>query len=375
MGLNNELFFKPPSPDEIEITLIGTGGGYGEAVVVKLNTNVWAIIDSCINPSTKKPLTIEYLENIGVDVSKEVKYVICTHWHDDHIRGLSTVLEKCKEAKFCMPSVNDKAKFLTYVNLEYEKARKGSLSSLKEFKDCLRIVQERLKQPKRLKIDLAIYQADFEFQKESSCKIELYALSPSEAVITHFDKELSDLINNFDLSKKSIPEKSANEKSSVLLFKYGSFSAILGADLEVSSKLDEGWFDILNNSEVRKGKSIIYKIPHHGSSNGYNQDIYENLFEQNAILKLSPWNRRNKLPEAEMLDKYKKHSKEIFITSHVKIANNSKKRDKNTNKLIKLFSRKLNEIKFDEGIVRTRHSLLEGSQPITETYGSAFKIE
>ncbi|MBG7610690.1 MBL fold metallo-hydrolase, partial [Polaribacter sp. BAL334] len=120
-------FFYPPLADEIEISLIGTGGGYGESVIVKLNLSEWAIIDSCINPNSGKSLPLEYLEKIGVDYKTQVKFVICTHWHNDHILGISEVLKKCEMAKFCMPDVHNRDKFLLLVALDSKKDKLGSI--------------------------------------------------------------------------------------------------------------------------------------------------------------------------------------------------------------------------------------------------------
>lgn len=373
MGLDKKIFCQPDK-DEVEITLIGTGGGYGESVLLKINQGEWVIIDSCINPVTKSPLPLEYLQNIGVDYKREVKFVICTHWHDDHILGLSEILKECQSAQFCMPTVNDSGKFLHYVGLDASKSKKGSISSFIEFQRCIEILQDRTNVPmKRMKSDLVLYQNNFRLSDGTLKRIELFSLSPSESVITKFDKELSQLFKQFSLPKKSIPEKSPNDKSAVIYFRYGEFSAMLGADLEVSDENNEGWHDIHRNSVVRQGKSGIYKIPHHGSSNGYNNSIYSDLIETDAILQLSPWNRNNKLPQLDMLQTYRSHSKNLFITSPVAVSEKPKKRDKNTTKLISLFSRKLTEVKFNEGIVRTRQSLIS-DKVSTETYGAAFSI-
>ncbi|MFP4844289.1 MBL fold metallo-hydrolase [Winogradskyella sp. PE311] len=374
MGLNDE-FFTLPSNDEIEVTLFGTGGGYGESIVIKINNDEWVIIDSCINPKSKIPLALNYLKKIGVNLSRDVKYVICTHWHNDHVKGLSNILRVCKNAVFCMPSVSDTKKFLKLVNLDYSKIEKGSISSFNEFKDCLDLINQRKsKTIRRLKSDLVIYSDEMILSNHSKIKVELFSLSPSEAVILNFDKEISTLFRDFNLSKKLVTEKSPNDKSAAIYFKYGDFSALLGADLEISKKEDEGWKDIYNNSVVIKNKSIIYKIPHHGSSNGYEKTIYEGLIEPNAITKFSPWNSGSKLPRPEMVDKYKGHSDKVYITSPIKLNNKSKKRDKSIEKIINLFSRKLIEVKFEEGIVRSRHSILDPDNIKVETFGNAFKV-
>ena len=185
--------------------------------------------------------------------------------------------------------------------------------------------------------------------------------------------ELSELIKSYRPSKRSIPEKSANEKSIVLLLKYKEYSTLLGADLEVNYIDDEGWHDIVNNSQVPMKKSLVYKIPHHGSENGYDKDIFETLVENNAYLKLSPWNRNKKLPQPEMIDVYKGHTDKLYITSAIKFPNKQKNRPKSEEKLINLFSKKVSEVKFDYGIIRTRHNLINDSITL-DLDGNAFQI-
>lgn len=367
-------FFQPPNKDEVEITLFGTGGGYGESVLVKLGGS-WIIIDSCINPRTGIPLSIDYLTKIGVDASENVKLVVCTHWHNDHILGLARTLEECKNARFVMPAVNDTKKFLQYVRLDYEKIKKGSESSTREFNECVEIVSKRAyKNIIRASSDKIIFSEKHIVESGKTILFELFALSPSEAVVSHFDLELSNLMADFKLSKVVVPEKSANEKSVALLIRSNEFSAILGADLEVGSKDDEGWKDIIKNSNSINSKAILYKIPHHGSINAYSEEIFNQLIDENAILKLTPWNRKNKLPEIQMVEKYKNHSNEVFITSSLDtLASKPKKRDKGLEKIAKRFSRKLTLMRFSEGIVRSRRNLESGEINVS-TYGNAFKV-
>ncbi|MBG7610700.1 hypothetical protein IU405_00370, partial [Polaribacter sp. BAL334] len=165
-----------------------------------------------------------------------------------------------------------------------------------------------------MKRDLVLYQNIFDIEGKQVSS-SLFSLSPSDSVIQNFDHEIATLLDGFKLSKKTIVNKSANEKSSVILFKYDDFTALLGADLEVTDNPEEGWRDICNNSVLINGKSIIYKIPHHGSSNAYNKELFEKLVEKDAILKLSPWNRNSKLPTDKMLLKYREHSPKVYITS------------------------------------------------------------
>lgn len=94
------------------VSLIGTGGGYGESVVVQLGMNNWMVVDSCIDPVTKESLPLEYLKSLGVHIETEVKLIVCSHWHNDHILGIDKLLEECKSATLAFAVTSDKAKFL-----------------------------------------------------------------------------------------------------------------------------------------------------------------------------------------------------------------------------------------------------------------------
>ena len=95
-----------PRPDEIEVSLLGPG--YGESVVVHLGDGEWMVVDSCTG-SDGEPAALEYLNGIGVDPGSSVKMIVATHWHDDHTRGMSRIVEECTSARFCCaPALRDK---------------------------------------------------------------------------------------------------------------------------------------------------------------------------------------------------------------------------------------------------------------------------
>ena len=92
--------YSTPQNDEIEVSLFGPG--YGECVVVHLGDGSWIVVDSCINPATKRPVALDYFDQLGVNVHAQVEAVFPTHWHDDHIRGLSTIVAEAVSAKVCL---------------------------------------------------------------------------------------------------------------------------------------------------------------------------------------------------------------------------------------------------------------------------------
>src|SRR5688572_29738807 len=115
---------SPPGADEFEITVLGTGGGYGESIVIHLGNGSWMIIDSCKSPFSPLALPIEYLRKLGVNTNDQVKIILSTHFDDDHIHGLSNVVQECASAKWFISRLVDHQKFLRLVGLEYKKAEK-----------------------------------------------------------------------------------------------------------------------------------------------------------------------------------------------------------------------------------------------------------
>lgn len=355
----------------IEINLIGTGGGYGESLLIHLCNGEWIVIDSCIDPNTRTSLPLIFLRERSVDL-KKVKLIICTHWHDDHIGGISTLLEFCSKAKFSFARVNDLKKFLQFVSLDYQKLKSAaSNSSTIEFNRCLELLQNSKRTAVFASIDRLLY--------SSMCheyNAEVYALSPSDKCSQIFDEEISQLIKDYGPTNKKLTKYSPNERSVVILLCCGSEVALCGSDLEVNQDQELGWLDIINNSLVANkfGKAGYIKIPHHGSKNGYLDKIWNVLVKKNPIGTMTPWNRKTKLPEREMVEKYKALTSKLFITSQINLGNKPKKRDSKITKMIKEFNPTLREIKYHYGVVTTKFEIGSKEESRNGLTGTAIEL-
>lgn len=357
-------------PNIAEINLLGTGGGYGESLVIHLANNKWIVVDSCRDPNSKESLPLKFLNEKGIDLNN-VKLVLCTHWHDDHIRGISELLKECPNAIFSTSKVTDKKKFLQIVGLEHQKKKfSASNSSTKEFQACLEIIKERGDPLKLSEVDKNLYSTSFKDQD-----IKVYSLSPSDYSTRLFDLELSELMSEYTSSNKKIPNQSLNDRSVVLLLELGSHSALLGADLEVKSNQNLGWLDIINNSQTVKTVPVskYFKIPHHGSANGYHQNIWDELLADNPIGSLTPRHPIPSLPTGEMIDKYGSLTKELYFTSHPHDSSNPKKRDHKTTKIIEELNPSVQEVRFDFGIITSKLNIMDSnSNWETSTKGKGF---
>jgi beta-lactamase superfamily II metal-dependent hydrolase len=356
----------------IESILIGTGGGYGESIVLHLGNNDWIVIDSCINPQTQVSLPLEYLQSRGVNLENDVKLIVCSHWHDDHIKGLSQLLDKCKNSPFSMATANDRSKFLSFVGLDNNKIKdEATVCSTNEIDKCLQIIASRrstVKQAVEDKILLA--------KNDNGISFEIISLSPSDYILEEFSMEISTLITEYGISNKKVIYQSPNDKSVAILVKINDQRILLGSDLVVSDDERKGWRCIIKNSQTLDAKSHVFKIPHHGSITGYDKVIWNEIIDKNTVAKLSPWNRGKKLPTQDMLVTFLEHTRNLYSTS---IPSNSrdkpKKRGKSISKAISRFNSTLMEVKYQKGIIKCVFSLednlwrvetIDGGEKITE---------
>jgi len=358
-------------PNIAEINILGTGGGYGESIVAHIGNNDWIVIDSCKDPNSKKCLPLEFLKEKKVDLNN-VKLILCTHWHDDHILGISDILRASENCSFSCARANDRKKFLRFISLDYQKIKTSSQSSTKEFNQCLDILNERKKPIKSAEIDKLLYSSEL-----GEHKIEVYSLSPSDLSCDLFDLEISSLITNYGKSNKKIIKESPNHRSVATLIKIGKISLLLGADLEVKKDRKLGWFDIIDNSQIIKisNKSVYFKIPHHGSENGFSSEIFSELLVPSPLGTLTPWNKNKGLPTLEMVKTYKAITSDLYITSYGKYKSKPKKRNAKVNKLIKRFNPSIQEVKYQFGVISTRFNIFQDSKSLeTNVQGAGKKL-
>jgi hypothetical protein len=310
-----------------EIHLLGTGGGWGESIIINLGNNDFIIIDSCINPLEKKPLPLTFLKEKEIPL-ENVKLIICTHWHDDHIRGMSELFNECKKSQFCFTKIHDFKKFFRLLSFDYKKSDKNiSNSSTLEFNKCLQIIEERSLMGIQAYPNRVLYS-----NQVNNIDIEVRSISPSDYSIQLFDS-----------------------KSIAIFLKLGKHCVILGSDLEINSDRRLGWGAIIDSSKLVKiEKANYFKIPHHGSENGYSLEVWNDLLEPNSESSLTPYNKGKKLPTKAMLNKYLSHSPNLHITSSLTISSKPKKRDHNIEKVISSFATDISEIRYSYGVVSSK---------------------
>jgi beta-lactamase superfamily II metal-dependent hydrolase len=413
VGINDEL--KRPQVDEIEVTLLSGSLTYGECIVVHYGQNNWMIIDSCINSYTGNPIAVDYLEDIGVDVSASVKYVVCSHLHDDHINGLDVILRKCSgNAVFVIPSVGDIRTFLM-VSLLEERTITGEPQKYKILRSCLKAVKDKninviaanqnhiisssegllslccalSPTPHTEQIEKAKLAQTFERmcnilrQKQRLDSLPSYLIEESVDIEADVYKFLNISDKDYEIvvqPKISLDiETESNDQNSycvALLLKMQKLNIILGADLENGTTANDGWLSVDGAVCMRNVKANYFKIPHHGSINGFNALFMKNHILSDNIMTVSCYKRKSFLPRQDMLERYKSYSKNIYATN---VESETRRKINDISradlKIMQKFVDSIEEEIPNIGIIRSRvNSSIDNPVWDTMTFGSAIKV-
>ncbi len=298
----------PPGNDEIELSVFGRG--YGEAICVHLGDGEWMLVDSCINPDTRSPAALTYLDSLGLSPDRDVALIVVTHWHDDHVQGIGATVEACSSAAVACSAALNRNEIFTFV-IEQERAKGALGSGLDEFRTLLRVCAQRRRTVLWAKANLPLH------PRPPGLPPRVVALSPSEDA---FQRSLQDLIEAATSARSTIPRRyrapeGPNGASIATFVQNETVGLLLGADLETSANSETGWEAVITYSRPPLRASAV-KIPHHGSAGAHHDSMWSELLEDQALAILTPWIRgAQHLPTDGDLERLKTFSKKVYITA------------------------------------------------------------
>lgn len=293
-----------PSADTVEVLVVGPR--YGEAICVHLGDNRWITVDSCLHGRRGKPAALHYLETIGVD-AKAIELICVTHWHDDHVRGLSALVSASPNATVVIPEALGEREFVMLATRYGE----GRLSSgVRELRNIY-----VMDPPAQLKLA----GADKRLMKgaTSAGDFEVWALSPSSAECVQAIQSLGKFLPKEGEPMGNVKAQSPNHLAMVILISVGDFSVLLGADLEQVARPKHGWNGVLDTTVAQDGASCsLFKVPHHGSGTAYNATVWQQIVSQDAVALLTPFHRGScKVPSPAEAQVISGHTPNAFITA------------------------------------------------------------
>jgi beta-lactamase superfamily II metal-dependent hydrolase len=357
-----------PADDQFEVSIMGPGRG--ECIVLHLGNNDWCIVDSCIDRETSLPVSVAYLQDLGSGALDRVQLVIATHWHDDHIRGLAKLVELTPSAKFCCSAALGSTHFGQLVGLAEEGSSQNS--GLLEFRKIYGLLLERNKtlttkfvSPILANENKRVLYLDGTHRDSVA---QVTALSPSDGMVKVAIEAFAKSLPTSGEPQRRISVEQ-NDTSVALWVQVGDQHILLGADLEHSGQQGAGWMAVLASFQG-KSKAQLYKIPHHGSSNGHYQQVWTDLLIQNPVAVVTPYSSgKSPLPTPSDLDRMKALTTELFCTSQ------GKSRVPYRDSVVERFAKSIKRKALDgqPGHVRVRWS---NSDPVpkVELFNGAFRV-
>lgn len=348
----------PPSNDECEVVIFGPG--YGESLAVHIGGGKWVLVDSCLGKHGK-PASLDYLNKLGVDSRESVCLIVASHWHDDHIRGMSEVVSSCPNADFCCSAVFSRVELLSKIGA-IEKGHVGRVTSgAKE----LVAVFDRIKTTRQCIVygltDKVIFGSD-------DCNIS--ALSPTDSAYDRFLKSLADLVPDVGSGKRRIPVITPNECAVVMWLRFADFGILLGSDLE-----RRGWIEIVENSKSLDLRASVFKVPHHGGISADEPRVWECSLDPKPYALIAPWKKANRfLPNDEDIRRISSRTNNAYITTSQKSMRRREKRPTMVEKTINESNILLTTMTFEDGYVRLRKKLGVEYNWVCMTHGSAVPL-
>lgn len=309
---------RPPRANEFEVSIIGPG--FGECVILHLGDNEWCIVDSCIPQGYSEPVAVEYLNSFANRALENVKLIVATHWHDDHVRGLTSILERVPTASFACSVALRSREFVALAGTAAVGIDRRS-SGIHEFASILDLIEAeapkpRLGTPKWALEDRSILQLH---QNGRSFPVSIKALSPSDPMVKSALADMARLLPKPGDLQRRIPNRSANHASVALWVEAGPLSVLLGADLEhEAARAGEGWLAVLQCHQgwAARPPAFLFKIPHHGSAGADCPQVWSQMLQDNPIAVVTPFNAGNvRLPKSSDLARISKRTTNLYCTA------------------------------------------------------------
>lgn len=351
--VDEKAFEVPPAVDELEISVFGPG--YGESIVLHVGDGNWILVDSCRDHRSREVVPLKYLHSIGV-ATERVQLVVATHWHDDHLAGFSEVVEACSNALVALPAGLDRQEFLKVVRTWGRRTSlEPSSSGVDEMARTLDILRARAKAGGSSPLLAKGYTILWRLPDGSA---QVDALSPSDAAMLSSLEEVAQLLPSDSLVKRKLTSPSHNHTSVVLHVTAGPHAVLLGSDLqEDGTTYGGGWSLILGHGVQPEIRASAFKVPHHGSVNGYHPGVWESMLDDGSVAILTPFNRgRTRLPTSEGRDLICAQADDSYITSDAKPARKQHK-DRLVERTLRQRQRPIGLIEPPWGQVRLRRGL------------------
>ncbi len=304
-----------PASDELEVSLFGPG--VGECVVVHIGDGHWMVVDSCLDPQSKRPVALSYLDSLGVD-SSNVDLIVISHWHDDHIGGAADLVTSCPNANVAYSAAYRHPEFFALVSAFTSHTfpiddDKPHCREINKIFQTLRGSNSEGSKKLRSSRKSALSNRILVERKRVEPTMEVRSLSPSDAAVNNAILDMANLFPKPGGERKILARPTQNRSAVALWVSLGEQSALLGADLEQETSPDVGWTAIVADHQDGLAAKV-FKIPHHGSHNGHSHEVWQNMLTENVTAIMTEYTR-SKLPLDEDISRINTYTDSVYCTT------------------------------------------------------------
>ncbi len=313
MASNGNNSFDPPGTQELEVSIFGPG--FGECVILHLGYGDWGVIDSCLDPDTKLPAALHYLGSLGVDAATAVRFVVATHWHDDHMQGISGVFQEAKSALFACTQAVRQPDFNEVLSSWTGTRFLAGGSGVDELHRVLTEIKKRNTNGQTPAPKLASVGKEL-WKRTAPCSVTVKALSPSDAAVLAAMARLKGIRPGSGTARRRIPLIKPNDASVVIAVHAENHRLLLGADLEVRGDRSMGWSAVVGGAEADGGKHQVFKVPHHGSATGHSDAVWDKMLIAQPWSATTPFvGGKVRLPSLEDCQRILSRTRRAYLTA------------------------------------------------------------
>jgi hypothetical protein len=268
---------------------------------------------------------------------KSLAFLAVTHPHADHCTGLKDLLEAFPAQRFWIFDTYQEKTFWELIDRLYRKGARdkveedlrlkpGTLTAQLVFLD--KQVTKALKTSDQTKFGRFNYLRPTESLSLCDEEVTVRFLTPGDLALKKYRGQLLENLSRLvDDGQRLSPgwkltSLNPNLISGSLLLEYGVTRILLMGDAE-----EPLWREHLALDRSRAGGAVqLVKISHHGSTNGYVNELYEKMCPQGSSVGIvTPFDRhRFPLPTREGIGDVRKHLSEVFCTNRIAAEDSSK---------------------------------------------------
>lgn len=303
-------------PALVALTVVGSGSG--EAIIVNFNNESVLLVD-CAQSLSESKASNPLGDAISKSHSQKLDCLLLTHPHLDHYSGMAKVLETHGEKlhrAFLFNGLTESELVSAYERDAGVGAE--STAAYRYYKTYGRVRKAWESLSPRQRYDASDRTLISEFlvgsgRGQESCRV--IALSPSQVDARRFLRQARiSSLRELSEGLGGPPSQACNDVSVVLLIEFGETRILLGADAETRS-----WGQILEKNTIEDLECNIFKVSHHGSTNGFPVDLLGSLAKpssrgEDTVALLTP-SARHGLPEYSVLAALREAFGEVEISA------------------------------------------------------------